>query len=234
MTPVKYTYNALGLLVSETQPLLGVTRKTSTYDNRGRLVSESNAVGTTSSGTTYYTYDIWDRLTQTRVTNTAGTELYRETTTYIDVNSLGYQIVNTIVASSEISAPSIHTYVGYNIYGEKVGEGEVCANGSVNETTYYYDYVGNLLSALSPMAVTGTQVTNYSYTSLLGQPQSMGVTALGGTTALRAATYFYDSLGRNTATATGNNTYIQKTYDALNRQLTEQTDDMLTERCRRW
>ena len=225
-TPVKYTYNALGLLLSETLPALGVTQKTNTYDNRGRLISESNAVGTTSSGTTYYTYDVWDRVTETRVVNSAGTELCRETKEYYDTDPFGCYGFYTRVESNDAGAPTIPTRVGYNAYGEKIID--TAGNGdSFIQTTYEYDYAGNLVAAGKIFGAAYWQVTNYTYQTALGVPNISSVKETNYYQTLQSVADEYDGLGRHVGSRSGT-TYAINRYDALNRVISEEILDWNT------
>ena len=215
--PVLTTYNAFGLVVSETIPSLNRTLKTYSYDNRLRLVSESNASGQTSSGVTAYTYDSLDRPTSMVRRSSTGAELYRETYSYDAY--LGIQLSDSVTVVGSSGAPSITKHTLYTAWGDVLGEMTANANGSSYGYQNAFDYTGRVAEVYSDTSVSGnTLTTRYGldyYGNIVSATDNYGTYEQHST----------DLLGRKTTsivpTNTASYTITSNTYDQLNRVTTE-------------
>jgi RHS repeat-associated protein len=202
------------------------------YDNRGMLTSSSGSAGTSSftytgdglmqsrsdaSGTNAYTYDGDDRL-QTDQDASTGTTLHYgyngddqlQTVTYGssgtgDVRTFGYDLAGE-VQSDELQTPA-----------------QVAAqSGSVDQLSYTYDDLGELLSKTDSAGYSNT----YTYDQA-GRLASWSQTPPGSSSTKQTA-YSYDADSNRTAIATtpagGSTTTTSYTYDARDQLVTGGSD----------
>ena len=184
------SYNSLGLLTQTTDSLGNSTFYT--YDNLGRLISETDA----NSAVTTYTYNANGAMTT--LTDAEGN------TTSWTYDSLGRVIQET----NELNASRNYTYNAngqiaskidrlgrttiyiYDNLGRQIGETWLDTNNQVlNEFTYSYDAAGN------PISVTDND-SSYVYTyNNVGQTTSIATT-LDGLTPTVTQTLGYNALGQ--------------------------------------
>jgi len=158
--PTSYNYNSSNELTSD-------SNATFAYDNNGNTLSKTD-----STGTTNYTWDFENRLTQVTLPGQGGT-------VYFNYDPFGRRIRK---ASS--SGTTIYAYEGDNITEELGGGGSLLAHYTQGEEID------------EPLATTGAGGTYFFHTDGLGS-----VTALTDGAAQIAATYVYDSFGNVTASA---------------------------------
>jgi YD repeat-containing protein len=198
-----YYYNRFG-------NLLRIVRQgniqilTNTYDTRLRLSTTQNATGATSHQRTTYTYDVFDRVTETTKRNSANSIIYRETTAYHDVNDYAgnARVVTTI--HGDVHSPSIQTFTEYDRYGRKTQEGTI--GGKI--ITYNRDLAGRVIREQSlgvhniySYNIFGvTHVTNIENNTARNVYDNMGrlIQAYDfiGNTQNYATLFTYDALGR--------------------------------------
>ncbi len=223
-----YAYDAVGNLVSETDPATGTT--TYQYDNLGRLL----ATILDDSTSTAYAYDDLGNLES--ITDAEGN------TTRYGYNELGWLTSETIIVDS-VAYTETYEYdaVGQlvqttdregrvilydydnlgRVYQERWEEDLGSGLENVDTITYEYDDLGNLVSASEVDGSSASVGADYDYTyDLLGRVTEL-VADLDGLTPDVAFDQTYDSLGNRTevAVAVGSTLdYVNDaTYDALSR-----------------
>jgi len=97
-----------------------------------------------SSQRTTFTYDVFDRVTETRQLNAAGAVMDRQTTTYQDIfDDAGNRRITTTTIGTGAgtgNAPNIVTFVQYDRFGRRTQEGTI--GGQI--FTYNYDIAGRV------------------------------------------------------------------------------------------
>ena len=200
--PVVYNYDALGQLESVVYASGDLTVE-NFYDANGNLVAETTNRDSTASGTAYYTYDVFDRVTEKTIYNSDNTLLYRETYAYNDAVDDSTSLVTKTVHGNAHAA-SIVTKTYTNKYGETVKED---VGGVV--TQYAYDYVGN------PIRVYYGDTTLMAYTYDYAGNVLTETNADGNT-----RTVTYDGLGRKLTESDFKGNVTSYTYDNAGRLLT--------------
>ena len=178
----------------------GVRILTNTFDNRKRLVTSQNAQGLASSRTRHYTYDVFDRVTEIRYTNPAGTQLHLTTIAYSDIrNAQGDSRITTTI-HGDTNAPNIATFVQYDRFGRRTQEG--VTGGQI--FTFTHDLAGRVITETS-LGVNNTFTHNI-----------FGVTSvrnIGGNTSRN----HFDAMGRLVRSSDFMSNYTHFYYDALGR-----------------
>ncbi|MCL1883482.1 MAG: hypothetical protein FWF81_07010, partial [Defluviitaleaceae bacterium] len=178
----------------------GISILTNVYDNRMRLIESRNTQGLASSQRTHISYDVFDRVTETRITNESNVLLYRETTAYFDVNdSAGNSRIVTTVHGAT-NAPSIQTFVQYDRFGRRTQEGTM--GGRI--FTYTHDFAGRVVNERSlgidntfSYNVFGvTEVRNIENNTSRNVYDSMGRLIRSSDFMGNYTRFYYDSLGR--------------------------------------
>ena len=203
--PMVYNYDALGRLETVVYASGDLTVE-SFYDANGRLIAEATNRRSTAAGTAYYTYDVFDRVTEKTVYDGENTLLYRETYGYDDAADTTTSLVTMTVHGDE-NAADIVTKTYTNQYGEKVKED---VGGVVTE--YAYDYVGN------PIRVYYDDTTLAAYTYDYAGNVCTETNADGNT-----RTVTYDDLGRKLTESDFKGNTTSYTYDNAGRLLTMTT-----------
>ena len=196
-----------------------------TYDNRGRMLTESKVI--TGSGTflTQWTYNSADQiLTMTypgNASNGAGEQIAYA---YLPQNVINTVNGSTTYVNATIYDPSgrvTYQYLGasslkatyqYYPWTSQGGRLQYLQSGTPNSPTslqnfsYTYDNVGNITSILDYNAIgTQTQSFGYDYNNRL-----LSASASGGSDGAYTESYTYDDVTGNLKTKTGLGTY---TYD---------------------
>ncbi|MCL2399575.1 MAG: hypothetical protein FWC91_07540, partial [Defluviitaleaceae bacterium] len=174
-----YQYDSLGNLLTVTVD--GVVIQRNTYDNRMRRTSTRNAEGVSSSGITWFTYDIFDRVIDTRIECPGGILLNGQSTTYFDINDAqgNSRIVTATRSGGGFGAEPIRAVVQYDRFGRRTQEGTI--GGRI--TTYTHDLSGRVITQQS-LGVNNTITHNvFGITS---------VTNIEGNTSRNT----YDGIGR--------------------------------------
>ncbi|MBR5012266.1 MAG: RHS repeat protein, partial [Clostridia bacterium] len=197
-----YDYDSLGHLET-TRYADGTVISENFYDENGRLVAEATNRGSGAASTTYYTYDVFDRVTEKIVYDMNNVLVYRETYEYNDVYTSTLSLVTKTVHGDE-NAADIVTKAYINKYGETVKED---VGGVVTE--YEYDYVSN------PIRVYYDDTTLATYTYDHAGNVTSETNALEDT-----RTITYDALGRKTSESDYKGNITNYTYDAAGRLLT--------------
>ena len=233
-----YTYNASGLVTSQTDAL-GCTT-VYTYDAHGNMLTETAAYGTALAATTTYTYDSADRVTSVtdalgRVTDYAYDALDRLVQVTYPAAALGavrqttQSVYNALgqLAQSIDSYGAVTTYT-YNANGQIAqitypdpdGTG-VQQSASV---TYTYNAAGDVLTETDSLG----RVTRYEYTSG-GRLAAIYSESAGETVSLSSTTY--DAWGRTATETDAAGVTLAYTYDSMGRvsQIRRVNDDVLLE-----
>ena len=197
-----YVYDAKGRLLSETTA--GVTKQY-TYDNMGRMTSQTDGNGNTAS----YTYDSMGRITQVIYPNSTSGQPAVASTSYTVSNG-----INRVVETDEVGNVTTYNYdaVG-NIVSVYVGNVLVeryeydqysrvskkyDADG--NFTAYTYDYAGRItaLDLYAPNATEPFYQETYQYEVILeGSYHKTTKTVIGDTNAPDIVTVsYFDVYGR--------------------------------------
>jgi RHS repeat-associated protein len=209
-----YSYDGAGRLISVTNPKRNTT--TYSYDAVGNLLSETDPENVTVTKS----YDALNRLTG--VTDAASNTF-----------SFYYDPCGNM---TEIVHPLGHAqYQTYDYLNRKTASGrrESHNGANLNQATYTYDIMGNLVSQTDPLNHTTTYNYNangwlLSVTDAAGQTNSytydMCQNLLTSTDALNHTTsYNYDNVGKVLTETLPDNTHTSWTYDAVNRTAS-QTD----------
>ena len=203
--PVVYNYDALGQLETVVYSSGDLTVE-NFYDANGRLIAETTNRDSTASGTAYYTYDVFDRVTEKTIYDSENKLLYRETYTYEDaIDDSTSRVTKTV--HGDANAADIITKTYTNKYGETVKED---VGGVV--TQYTYDYVGNPIRVYYD----STTLARYTYDyagNVLTETNAAGYT--------RSITY--DDLGRKLTESDFKGNITSYTYDNAGRLLTMTT-----------
>ena len=168
-----YTYDAVGnrlssLLASYTynssNEIASASNASYTYDNNGNVLTETNSTGTTS-----YTWDAENRLTQVVLPGTGGTVTFN------------YDPFGRRIYKQSPTATSIFAYDGANLSEETNAAGTTVARYTQG------------LAIDEPLAMMSDGATNYYDADGLGT-----ITSLTDTTGAITQTYTYDSFGNQT------------------------------------
>ncbi|MCL1884475.1 MAG: hypothetical protein FWF81_12100, partial [Defluviitaleaceae bacterium] len=200
-----YQYDGFGNLLSIT--VGGTAILTNIYDNRMRLIQTMNAQGIASSQRRVMTYDIFDRVTETRILDANNIILYRETIDYLDVtNDAGCSLIINII-HGESNAPSILIFALYDRFGRKT-------QGGISGGLYFFyshDLAGRVVREQSLVGVDNTFTYNiFGVTSVRNIEGSI-------------ARKVYDSIGRLVRESDFMGNYTRFTYDILGRLVQRET-----------
>ena len=207
-----YTRNALGLITREehwentgtvTQPNLVLRSAVNeTYDNKGNVLTMTEAAGTAIEKTTTYTYDPTFSNVLTETVKSVVDQTKNKVTTYsydANGNNTGVTITGLLGDGTPYSYTTTLQYDTKGRLTEIVGPRTDVAD----VTTFGYDLNGNLISATQSLIGT----TTYANYDGLGNPGS--ITDPNG----NITTNTYDTLGRIlTVTAPGDSSPTQYTY----------------------
>ena len=132
-----FTYDQQGRILTETTPE-GVTVFTDTYDPRGRVVAQQDAIPDHLPACFYYDESQSNRLVTTVVDRTGATNIY--------VHNALYELLS-------VTDPLGHTTsYGYDINGDRIA----ITNALGNVQHFTYDFAGNQTSATDAAAYTTT------------------------------------------------------------------------------
>jgi RHS repeat-associated protein len=176
LDPASYTYNSSNQLTAS-------SAATYTYDYNGNTLSKTD-----TNGTTYYTWDYENRLTQVTLPGEGGT-------VYFNYDPFGRRI-----RKSFGSATTIYAYDGDNVIEELDGSGSVLAR--------YTQGAG----IDEPLAMYRGLTTAYFHADGLGS-----ITSLTDGVGQLSASYVYDSFGKLTAstgTLTNPFQYTSREFDS--------------------
>lgn len=189
----QFAYNGDGDLTSVTDPLGNVTSRV--FDAVDRLVSVSNAVG----HTTTYTYDPVNELIG--IGNAVGdsVKLIR------DANG------NLLSLQDALGHITSYTY-------DVMDRVATRTDPLLRQETRKYDLVGNLLQLVDRLGNT----TTFKY-DVLNRPILVSYTSPGASAPESTVSYSYDAAGRLTRLADSTSGIISRTYDDLDRLISETT-----------
>ncbi len=199
---VIYDYDSIGH-IETTRYADGTIVSENFYDENGRLVAEATNRGSGAASTTYYTYDVFDRVTEKIVYDMNNVLVYRETYEYNDAYTSTLSLVIKTVHGDE-NAADIVTKTYINKYGETVKED---VGGVVTE--YEYDYVSNPIRVYYD----DTALATYTYDhagNVTSEKNALGKTR----------TITYDAIGRKVSESDYKGNITNYTYDAAGRLLT--------------
>jgi len=142
------TYNGLGDVVSVTDVQTSTVLSNTTYDAYSRVYREYTCTAVTPYSYKEYSYDALGRVTSEQVKNNSGTVISKKTYSY---SPSEHKITTTSVGDS--NAPSIVEVTTYDCMGRTTS-----SKVGTSETTYTYDYLGNVLTVTDPAGYTTTTV----------------------------------------------------------------------------
>lgn len=205
---LEYRYDPFGHQIETYDPTSGKILSQASYDSLGRKYLSTSYRSDGTSLKTYYWYDLQDRLIESGIRNSDGTNTKLESYTYLDASGK-----TTHTVYGETGAPtSVETTYVDNM-GNTVKTGRKL--GSTEYTDIYsYDYLGNNIQTRT--AYTGglggsfTTKTEYNYA---GQPTKV-------TDALnQSILYAYDLQGNRVSATDAKGVTVTSEYDALGRRL---------------
>lgn len=219
----RFTYDGSGNVLTVTDPLGQV--QTMTYNERNKLLSQTNAANETTS----FDYDAKGNLTAVFQPNGNVINYFYDATDLLERVSDNLGLIarytydnngNRLTVTDGLDRTVTYAYDGLNRCTS-----ETLPSGST--TTYAYDNNSNLLTVTDAKG----SVTSYSYSSL--NQQLTHTDALNAKTQFEydgngnltkatdakgnATTYAYDALNQNTAITFANGLSLQYTYDELGR-----------------
>lgn len=176
-TTESYNYDPIGNRLSSlgvssytnnsSNELTGTSNASYTYDANGNTTSKTD-----STGTTNYTWDFEDRLTQVTLPGTGGTVSFK------------YDPFGRRIYKSSSSATTIFVYDGDNVVETTNGAGAIISKYAQGQ------------GIDEPLAQSSSGATNYYEADGLGS-----VTSLTSAAGVLAQTYTYDSFGKLTASS---------------------------------
>lgn len=191
-----YTYTDTGLVDTMTDPLGRMTDYD--YDEFGRLIKETFAVGTTDEASIQYEYD--DAGNQTAVIDENGNR------TEFKYDGLNRLIETTYAVGSTDEATETTEY-------DEVGNQTATVDGLGNRTEYVYDEQSRLIETVSPDPDGDGELTSPISTSTYDNAGNLIATTdpLG-----RETRYVYDSRNRLVETILPDGTTTESRYDVDN------------------
>jgi len=218
---LKYYYDSYGNLLRIYDVTEGQYLLINTYDAKMRLSTSGNHNNSAQSALTSYTYDYFDRVLTQVTTDKNNTIIASESYVYDNASDSGLYLKTTHTIEGDSNSPSIvsSTYVNKSGLLEKQSR-------TFNNTEYFdffsYDYLGNLLTEKTAIAV-----QNYNYVPYTAKYEYdfAGRVIKQYNVASEYSTFEYDALGRlisstdyaaNASLSPYSTTYI---YDDLGRLL---------------
>lgn len=202
---VRFTYDLLNRLLSETSPLGIETRHA--YNAVGQVASTREAVGTPGERQSQYRYDAAGRLVESE--NAEGTVTRRE------LDAAGQVVVET---------------VGFGLADARVTTNAYDGNGRLvarrhpdgSQTQWAYNAVGNLAERIDAAGSADQRTVRFAYD---GNHRLVRQTTAAGTPAAVAQRYAYDAFGNRTLEVLADGTTDARTmsyaFDHNNRRIAE-------------
>jgi len=213
---LKYYYDGFGNLLRIYDVFSGQNLITNTYDAKMRLSTTNNHNNSAQSAQTAYTYDHFGRVLSIQTKDKSNMVIASETYVYDDAfQSQFHKTTHTIVG--DVNAPSIvtSTYLNKSNLLEKQSR----TIGGVEYFDYFtYDYLGNLLTEKTAIAV-----QNYNYVPYTAKYEYdyAGRVVKQYNVAGHYATFVYDALGRMVSSTNYSGRITTYEYDDLGRLLLE-------------
>lgn len=223
-----YRYNGLVSSIPGQSDTDWVTQKTFTYDTNGRLITETDALG----NSTTYTYDGLDRKTLITKPDATTTQFTYDDRTVIITDANGnlktqtYDLLDRLVSVTESPSPgtTYTTTYTYDSYYDNSGDKPVYHLISVTNplgavTTYTYNNLGQLIQTDYPQdgtnPMTAETFTYDNVGNLLTKTNGKGTKRL---------TYEYFSGYRVSEVTEPDGRMVSYTYDANDNPLTQSWD----------
>jgi len=222
-TKMKYYYDGFGNLLRVYDVTAGQYLTTNTYDAKMRLATSNNHNNSADSAQTTYTYDYLSRVISQQTKDNNNNIIAWQTSSYDDAADNGQYQKVTHTVEGDAYAASVVSSIYFNKYGFLEKQSRTLGNTEFFDY-FTYDYVGNLISEKTAIAVQNYNQVPYTvkYEYDFANRVIMQYNVAGDYTSFE-----YDTLGRlvcstdyaaNASFAPYSTTYV---YDDMGRLLQE-------------